>query len=300
MKKMLVTLFVLAFTIVILCSCSYSNNELSTSQSSTPSSQQASSEEKISSEEIALTENQLYFWKSEYGKDILEWCDKPNLYTKVLNENLILYYCEGTVYIKTGNGIIDEVIDQVSINPETIRFDGNELYVPFESGSWRYGPGNFPYNYIYNIDDKTASKKVWNLSTTSAYHTVMGNSSINAKTKQVDVSNNVASIYFDINIDEQIGEADSYFPKIDYFFNEYDRTVTLYIHGVFDDEEKIKAIEEIEGLDKLQISVFQGKENFTGTKLSFSVDPKYNLFCEVFAEYATTPDDHLNIWTEKK
>lgn len=243
---------------------------------------------------------ELYFWQSEYGKDILEWCEEPNLYTKVLNKDFVLYYCEGTVYVKTEKGIIDEVIDQVNIDPELIRFDGKKLYVPFESGNWRYGPGNFPYDFVYNIDNKTSSKAMWSLSTTSMQHTVMGNSSVNAKTKRVDVSDNAASIYFDINVEEQTGEADSYFPKMDYFFNEHDRLATLYIYGISDNEKKIKAIEKIEGIDKLQISVSDEKENFSGTKISFSISSEFDLFCEVFADYETSPDDHLKIWTAKK
>ncbi len=66
-----------------------------------------------------------------------------------------------------------------------------------------------------------------------------------------------------------------------------------------DREEKIKAIEEIEGLDEVRISVFDENENFVGTKISFSVAPEFNFFCEVFADYSSAPEDHLNIWTEK-
>lgn len=289
MKRFFAVIMVFAFMLAALCACS---NEQSTSQVPT--------EGKTSEKEMVLTENQLYFWQSKYGKDILEWCDEPNLYTKELNEDLVLYYCEGTVYIKTKDGVIDEIIYQCNIDPELIRFDDNKLYIPFESGSWRYGPGNFPYDYIYDIENKTSLKNMWNLSTTSMQHTVMGNTSVNAKTKQVKILDNAASIYFDINVNEQVGEADSYFPKMDYFFNEHNRIATLYIQSIFDNEEKIKAIEEIEGIDQLQISVFDGEENFIGTKITFSVNSEFNLFCEIFADSETTPDDYLKIWTEKK
>lgn len=289
MKRFFAVIMVFAFMLAALCACS---NEQSTSQ--------VPIEGKTSEKEMVLTENQLYFWQSEYGKDILEWCEEPNLYIKALSEDLVLYYCEGTVYVKTENGTIDEVVDQVNIDPERIRFDGKKLYIPFESGNWRYGPGNFQYDYVYSIDNKTSSKDMWNLSATSMQHTIMGNSSVNAKTKQVDISDNAALIYFDINVDEQTGEADSYFPKMDYFFNEHDRIATLYIYGIFDNEKKIKAIEEIEGIDKLEISVLNEKGNFTGTKISFSISSEFDLFCEVFADYETTPDDHLKIWAEKK
>ncbi len=94
-------------------------------------SQISSQSQQVSAEEMILTQNQLTFWESKYGKEILEWCEEPNLCTKVFSKDLVLYYCEGTVYIKNADEDIEEVIDQISINPELIRFDGNELHIPF-------------------------------------------------------------------------------------------------------------------------------------------------------------------------
>ncbi len=223
MKKIVNTLLVFAFTLIALCACSDSDNELSTSPSSASSqeslSQQTSVEEKILTEETVLTEKQLDFWESECGKEILKWCDEPNLYTKALSGDFVLYYCEGTVYLKNKDGNIEEIIDQVNIAPSLITFGENELCVPFESGIWRYGIGNFPYNYVYNVETGTAKKEMWPLNTSSKHHTVIGNTMVKAQINRVDIMDGVASIYFDIDLNEQQGDADSFFPKIDYFYN---------------------------------------------------------------------------------
>lgn len=304
MKKMLVALFVLTFTIAVLTACSYSNNNPSTSQSSTSSqislSQQASMDEKTPNEEMVLTENQLYFWKSEYGKGILDWCDEPNLYIKVLNKDLILYYCEGAVYIKTENGIIDEVIDQISINPELIRFDGSKLYIPFESGIWGYGIGNFPYSYVYDIQNCTSYKKMWALNTTSGYHCVIGATPEEGKIGIVEVHENCADIYFDIDLEKQTNGLDNYFPRINFFYNDYNKTAYYYINGINPDIEKIKALEKIEGLEQIKSCAFETEDGFSGTIISFVVKNEYTLYSEIITGFETTPADHLSIWVVKK
>lgn len=249
------------------------------------------------SNDFSLTQEQLDFWNSEYGKDILKWKSNPgyNVYFRNIENGCILYYCEGAVYVKKADGEIVEIIDQININPEYIYFKNDCLYIPIESGSWRYGIGNFPYNYVYDIKKEVSHKEMWQLNDMSRFHRVIGSKPVDGEVNNVIVNGNSANIYFDIDLEKQTTGLDNYFPQIDFFYNEYNQTAYFYINGIINDIEKINAIEKIEGVEQLSVNVFEDQDIVSGTLISFVIKKEYELYGEIFADFETSTEDYFSI-----
>lgn len=246
---------------------------------------------------FSLTQEQLDFWNSEYGRDILKWKSSPgyNVYFRNLENGCILYYCEGAVYVNKVDGEIVEIIDQININPEYIYFRDNCLSIPFESGSWRYGIGNFPYNYVYDIEKEISHKEMWQLNDISMHHRVIGSKPIEGGFGNIVVEENCANIYFSINPEKQIAGLDNYFPQIDFFYNEYNQTAYFYINGIINDIEKINALEKIEGVEQLNVEAFEARDIVSGTLISFVIKKEYELYGEIFADFETSTEDYFSI-----
>lgn len=257
--------------------------------------------DKKANNDFSLTQEEVDFWDSKYGEDILKWKSDPgyNIYFRNLENGCILYYCEGAVYVKKIDGEIVEIIDQININPEYIYFRDNCLSIPFESGSWRYGIGNFPYNYVYDIEEEKSHKEMWQLNDISRFHRVIGSKPVDGEVNNVIVNENSANIYFSINLEKQIAGLDNYFPQIDFFYNEYNQTAYFYISGIINDIEKINALEKIEGVEQLNVEVFEDRGIVSGTLISFVIKKEYELYGEVFAGFETSPDDYFKIWIVK-
>lgn len=249
------------------------------------------------SNDFSLTQEQLDFWNSECGKDILKRKSSPgyNVYFRNLENGCILYYCESAVYVKKSDGEFIEIIDQINIHPEYIYYKNDCLYIPFESGSWRGGIGNFPYNYVYNIKEAASHKKMRQLNYISMHHRVIGSKPIEGGFGNIVVEENCANIYFNIDLEKQTTGLDNYFPQIDFFYNEYNQTAYFYINGIINDIEKINALEKIEGIEQLNVNVFENQNIISGTVISFVVEEGYELYGEVFAGFETSTEDYFAI-----
>ncbi|MGN0627371.1 MAG: hypothetical protein ACI4IT_05355 [Oscillospiraceae bacterium] len=306
MKKF-VCLFLVLVLVLVACSKPAEGGDLSTESSSSGSEQQASykPEEAVT----AMPEALRTFWESSCGKEILSWqaegASEPNysLYLRDLGGGYTLYYCYNAVYIGTPDGI-ENIIDQVSVDPESILFRDGKLYIPFESGNWRYVPGNFPYFYVYDIEEKSAGKEVYPLNGASMQHTAAGSVTGEISLGKINIDADRASIYFDIDTEAQGGGLDSYFPQIEYFFDAHTGISTFYIAELRYESGMFDALEGISGVSSVSAGAFEqepdGIGTIKGTVLSFTVDDGYTLYAETFANWETSPEDHFDIWTEKK
>ena len=294
MKK----LFLFIIALLMLCSCGTDNEPeqlISEPENKTESS------EAETDYEISLTSEQLDFWNSEYGKKMLGWktSEGYNVYFRNLENGCVLYYCEETVFLKKEDGTFVEIIDQTNVDPNLIGFDNGSISIPFKTGAWRYGNGNFPYSLIYDIETGNSYKEMWELNIASRHHSVAGAYPIDGKFADVKVDGNVAEIYFDIDLEKQTAGLDNYFPKIDFFYNEYNNTAYYYLNGISPDFEKISALEKIEGIENPEAKPFESDYGVPGTVISFVVKDGYKLYSENFKDFETSPEDHLKIWIEK-
>ncbi|MGN0629013.1 MAG: hypothetical protein ACI4IW_05245 [Oscillospiraceae bacterium] len=306
MKKFISFLLVL---VLIFTGCSApaeSGNSSAENDSSSPKQQSNDKSEELV---MAMPEALRTFWESSCGKEILNWQTdgtiEPNysLYIRDLGGGYTLYYCYNAVYVGTPDEI-ENIIDQVSIDPESILFRDGKLYIPFESGTWRYLPGNFPYFYVYDIEEKSANREVYSLNGSSMHHTAAGSVAGEISLGEINIDADRASVYYDIDTKAQNGGLDSYFPQIEYFFDAYTGISTFYVAELVYENEMFDALESISGISSVSAEAFEheldGIGTVKGTVLSLVVDEGYTLYAETFADWETSPEDHFDIWTEKE
>ena len=253
------------------------------------------------------TQEQLDFWNSDCGKTILSWNngENYNLFYRKYDNDTVLYLADDGVYVKTPAGEIKEIITQVNVPFDYILVSDNKITVPFDSGNYLYGVGNFPYNFVYDISTGESSIKMRPIGgESSLQHQIFSGGLTDGHFGKAKFDDNSAEIYFDIDFPAQKNESDFYFPQIDYIYDSHTRTAVFYIGCVHCDEAAaaLETLEQLEGISNVRYEAFFSADEAVpfGTKLTLSLDDGYFLFGEVFAGYESDSADRFRLWTLKK
>lgn len=179
-------------------------------------------------------------------------------------------------------------------SPDTLKYSiGNDKHVFM-------CPAYFPHQLEFNIKTKKVKKIKYSINSTSCLYTLGFNHNSEVYIKDTLINNNKCSIYFELLNKELEPHTENTFPIIEYVYSDEEKYISIFFRQAnYDEKSNLSNLSKLDGINNFKITDIKTKDNY-GTKVTFKVEPGYNLFGEVVTEMYSSPDDHISFWTEKE